>query len=94
MSSRNRYLSPEERAIAPAIFDAISRAAQRIASGGNPATAAAEAVSEVLSAGFQRVDYIAARDAESLREPVIGRPMRVLAAAWLGRARLIDNVAV
>jgi pantoate--beta-alanine ligase len=94
MSSRNRYLTAEERAIAPAIFDAISRAASRIAGGANPATAAAEAVGEVLSAGFQRVDYVAARDAETLREPVRGRPMRVLAAAWLGKARLIDNVAV
>ncbi len=65
MSSRNRYLSNAERIIAPAMHAAISQAAGRIAKGANPATAAAEAVSEVLSAGFQRVDYIAARDAET-----------------------------
>ncbi|MDA0996628.1 MAG: pantoate--beta-alanine ligase [Proteobacteria bacterium] len=94
MSSRNRYLSNAERIIAPAMHAAISQAAGRIAKGANPATAAAEAVSEVLSAGFQRVDYIAARDAETLREPAKGRPMRILATAWLGQARLIDNVAV
>lgn len=94
MSSRNRYLSNSERMIAPAMYAAISSAALRIEKGGNPATSAAEAVSEVLKAGFQRVDYIAARDAETLREPTRGRPMRILAAAWLGKARLIDNVAV
>ncbi|MDP4796546.1 MAG: pantoate--beta-alanine ligase, partial [Rhodospirillales bacterium] len=45
-------------------------------------------------AGFSSVDYVAVRDAETLELPAAGRPMRVLAAAWLGKTRLIDNVAV
>jgi pantoate--beta-alanine ligase len=51
---------------------------------------------EILAAGFARVDYVAVRDAATLREPdpASNRPLRVLAAAWLGKTRLIDNVGV
>jgi len=97
MSSRNRYLTVAERAAAPALFAAITRAAARIASGVAAAEAAAEAAAALVAAGFAPPDYVEARDAETLAaletfDPA--RPARVFAAARLGRARLIDNVAV
>jgi pantoate--beta-alanine ligase len=51
---------------------------------------------DLLSAGFTRIDYIEVRDAETLAPfaPKSGRKGRILAAAWLGKTRLIDNVAV
>lgn len=97
LSSRNRYLTPAERAIAPALNGALRRAAAAIA-GNRKSFEAAEqqAGREILAAGFASVDYVAIRDAETLAlpGPVTGtRPLRILAAAWLGRTRLIDNIA-
>jgi pantoate--beta-alanine ligase len=93
LSSRNAYLSPEERRAAPVLFRAITRVAEAVARGEMIAPAVAQARDELEAAGF-RVDYLEIRDAESLRPPERGsrRPLRVLAAAWLGKARLIDNV--
>ncbi|MFN3616328.1 MAG: 4-phosphopantoate--beta-alanine ligase, partial [Rubrimonas sp.] len=97
MSSRNRYLTETERAAAPALFAALTRAAARIAEGEDVANALAEGRAAVTAAGFQQPDYFEARDAEALDlieqfDP--SRPVRVFAAARLGRARLIDNVPV
>lgn len=97
MSSRNRYLTEAERAAAPAMFAALTRAASRLAAGASAASAAAEAEAALIAAGFQTPDYVEARDAQTLAalervDPQ--RPARVFAAARLGRARLIDNVAV
>ena len=95
MSSRNVYLTTEERTRAPALYAAITEAAYEIADGGNVAKALASARAKLTSAGFDAVDYVEARHSESL-EPLTkaGVPGRVLAAARLGRARLIDNAAV
>lgn len=95
LSSRNRYLSAEERQIAPAMNAALRAVAEKIAEGGRPAAAVKAAVAALERAGFAKVDYVAVRDAETLADwnPKSGRPGRVLAAAWLGRTRLIDNVA-
>jgi pantoate--beta-alanine ligase len=95
MSSRNAYLSPEERRIAPLIHRTIGEVAVAAAGSGNPAEAVAEGRAALVRAGF-KVDYLEVRDAETLRTvaPGTGRPLRVLAAAWLGKTRLIDNVAV
>jgi pantoate--beta-alanine ligase len=95
LSSRNAYLTATERAIAPALYREISRLATRVAEGADPPAAAAEAVEALAAAGFGRVDYVEVRDAETLA-PWAGppRPGRVLAAAWLGVTRLIDNVPV
>lgn len=97
MSSRNRYLSDQERATAPALHQALARAAKRIAAGEASAEVCAEARQSVLDAGFAKVDYIEARDAETLEavdrfEPA--RSARMFGAAHLGRARLIDNVGI
>ena len=95
MASRNAYLSAAERAAAPALFRTISAVAGQVAGGADAGETAAWGEGLLLKAGFARVDYLTVRDAETL-EPVdrIERPARVLAAAWLGEARLIDNVAV
>lgn len=94
MSSRNTYLSNTERTLAPRLHQEISGVARRVA-GGEPIEIVCSGASEELGrVGFSSVDYVAVRDAETLELPVQGRPMRVLAAVWLGKTRLIDNVAV
>jgi pantoate--beta-alanine ligase len=95
MSSRNRYLSKEERARAVVIHDVICRVAAAAAVGSHDA-AITEGKMALTAAGFRQIDYVAVRDAETLKDwhPGSGRPARVLAAAWLGATRLIDNVAV
>lgn len=95
MSSRNRYLTDNERKIAPVLFEAISQVAENVRKGEDPAIQRSWAEARLTEAGFGAVDYVAVRDAQTLG-PVhdASRPARVLAAAYLGRARLIDNVAV
>lgn len=97
MSSRNRYLTAEEREAAPVLHRAIRQAAALIATGEDPDVICAEAAAFVVEAGFDTPDYVEARDAETLaplerHDP--DRPARVFAAARLGRARLIDNVPI
>ena len=95
MSSRNAYLSPEQRQAAPAIYRVISKIAEAAAQGGIVAAAVAEGYAALAAAGF-KADYLEVRDAETLVRPEPGslRPLRVLAAAWLGKTRLIDNIGV
>ena len=93
LSSRNIYLTPEERARAPLLFQALCEVAEAF-SKGKRAEAAAEAGRAKLEANSFRVDYVAVRDPETL-QPLIGAlsgPARVLGAALLGATRLIDNV--
>jgi pantoate--beta-alanine ligase len=95
MASRNAYLSPQERAKAPALYAAITTAAKTIAAGGDIAAATAAAREQIRAAGFDAVDYLEARHAETFAQ--LGsnaEPGRLLVAARLGRARLIDNVAI
>jgi pantoate--beta-alanine ligase len=93
MASRNVYLSAEERAVAPVLYRVLKLCAEKIAAGRAIGPILAEGRETLERAGF-RLDYLEARDAESLRRPTKGRPLRLLAAATLGRTRLIDNVAV
>lgn len=96
LSSRNAYLSQKERAIAPALQAAIAELAAEVGKGVDIKSAIETAKRNVRNAGFSKIDYIAVADAETLDpvETLGGRPLRVLAAAWLGKTRLIDNVAV
>lgn len=96
LSSRNAYLTPAERAIAPVLHRAMTACAQAIKSGTPINTATAAATDAVLAAGFKSVDYIAVRDARTLAEITnpTSQPLRLLAAAWLGKTRLIDNIAI
>ncbi|TNC11335.1 pantoate--beta-alanine ligase [Methylobacterium terricola] len=95
MSSRNRYLSDEERRAAPAMHRVLRQVADSVRGGAPTGPALAEGRAALAAAGFTPVQYLSANDAESLAplERVEG-PARVLAAAYLGRTRLIDNVAV
>lgn len=94
MSSRNRYLSEDERRIAPKLYEIIRLVAQRIANGQSPEKCIAEGLSLLKYAGF-KMDYLVLVDAETLLpQEIFEAPARVLAAGYLGNTRLIDNVAV
>jgi pantoate--beta-alanine ligase len=95
MSSRNAYLSPRERAAAPMLHRVLSQCARRIKSGQRVATVLASGRRELSRGGFA-VDYLEARNAESLvpLASLKDGPARLLVAARLGRTRLIDNVSV
>lgn len=95
LSSRNVYLSPTERAAAPALHRALQAASRAIAGGSDVAAAVDHARAEVTAAGFV-LDYLEARHANTLA-PIASRtegPIRLLVAARIGATRLIDNIAV
>ena len=95
LSSRNLYLSDEDRARAVALPRALGVAARAIARGDDAGEALATAQSALLSAGFDSVDYVAMVDAETLAEmPGADRPRRLLAAARIGGTRLIDTIPI
>lgn len=93
LSSRNQYLSPEDRTAAVALPRALGEAARRIERGDDPAPALDAARAAIAAAGFA-IDYVELVDAETLAAPDPARPMRLLAAARIGGTRLIDNLAV
>ena len=93
MSSRNARFGAAARAIAPAMIRAMQAAAAGIRDGITPAAALATARATILAAGFERIDYLALCDPETLM-PASGSPARMLAAAWLQGVRLIDNIPV
>ena len=95
MSSRNAYLTAEERAAAAILPQAMQQAITRIAGGEPVEVALGDLRQALLSGGFHAVDYAELRDAESLT-PLAERgsaPARLLVAARIGKARLIDNMA-
>jgi pantoate--beta-alanine ligase len=95
LSSRNAYLSSDERRAALALPRALNEAAERISSDVPVAEALAQAKDRLKAAGFLRIDYLALVNAltlEPLEKP--GGPMRLIAAAVVGRTRLIDNIAL
>ena len=94
MSSRNGYLTAEERARAPALYQTLLRCAEWLRAGLDSATVERQAGELIAAAGFGP-DYFSVRRAADLGLPVPGeRELVVLAAARLGRARLIDNLRV
>jgi len=95
LSSRNAYLSADERTRAVELPGALNEAAERILAGTPVAEALREAKNRLSAAGFSRIDYVALVNAmtlEPLDRPV--GPMRLIAAAVIGTTRLIDNIAV
>lgn len=95
LSSRNVYLSAEDRATSPVLFAALNEASAAILSGGNIAASVEAARARVTQAGF-KLDYLDARHAETLA-PIATTaegPIRLLVAARIGVTRLIDNIAV
>jgi len=95
LSSRNAYLSDEERAAARTLPRALGEAAQAIADGAPIAEALDKARARLEGAGFDPVDYVELRDAATLAPmAALDRPARLLAAARMGKTRLIDNLPV
>lgn len=96
MSSRNQYLSEVERRQAAALNHAMRAAIARIEAGDPVADALAQLRSQILAEGFASVDYADLRDAVSLVDVTkfTGQPSRLLVAARIGKARLIDNMPV
>lgn len=94
MSSRNRYLSPEQRRIAGHLPATLRAAARRLADGAVPGPVLAEAQVALRAAGFDRLDYLDLRDPDTLLPAAPPAPARLFVAAWIGRTRLIDNLAV
>jgi pantoate--beta-alanine ligase len=95
MSSRNAYMTPEQRTIAPWLIRALTGVADGLRAGARAADLCPMAASGLLKAGFDTVDYVEVRDAASLAPAeTLDRPLRILAAARLGKTRLIDNIGV
>jgi pantoate--beta-alanine ligase len=95
MSSRNARLDPLSRAQAPALYRIMVKTAAQIRGGGEIAASLAQARDDLRQAGFTEVEYLDLRTAAML-EPATGieQPVRLLAAAWIGGVRLIDNIPV
>jgi len=95
MSSRNRYLSEEERRRAPALYRTLCHTVQQLAGGRCDYPVLEQEAMDTLTQEGLRPEYFSIRRAEDLMTPQDGgRALVVLAAAWLGSARLIDNVCV
>jgi pantoate--beta-alanine ligase len=95
MSSRNVYLTPEERAVAPTLYRAMKESAKHLRAGADLETTMAAGAGLITSAGFT-LDYFEARHAQTLApvQSARDRPIRLLVAAKLGSTRLIDNIGV
>ena len=92
LSSRNAYLSGDQRKIAAHLNRVLLNVAERARSGIPVPQAEAEGAAALIGAGFERVDYVAIRDAATLEQlRTVEPPARVLAAARIGTIRLIDN---
>jgi pantoate--beta-alanine ligase len=95
MSSRNNYLQREERATAPELYRQLCRVKAQVEGGDTGFAALEAAATHALAAVGFRPDYVSIRRAADLGEPEAGdSALRVLAAAWLGAARLIDNIDI
>jgi pantoate--beta-alanine ligase len=95
LSSRNMYLSSEDREVAPRLHSLMRQAAQSISAGAAVNDTLEQAKSQIIAAGFSRIDYLELRAAETLAPlSTFQPPARLLVAAWLGKTRLIDNIEV
>jgi pantoate--beta-alanine ligase len=98
LSSRNAYLSAEQRTVAGKLNVIMAELAKSVAAGAPVGESEALAADALTAAGFDSVDYIVVRHAEDLTPlgpgPIGDAPARVLAAVWIGKTRLIDNMAV
>lgn len=95
LSSRNAYLDEAQYKIAIKLNKILFDAAEKAGSSRDYTLIETKSVQDLLDAGFEKVDYVAIRDAETLLPPdATTKSLRILAAAWLGKARLIDNIPV
>jgi len=95
LSSRNTYLTKEERAVASKLHYTLQKIAHAVTINQNMENFLLEAIDGLKAAGFSAVDYLTVRDANTLQfAKDRDQPIRVLVAATLGKTRLIDNIAV
>lgn len=97
LSSRNAYLTPEQRVIAGKMNVILRETADALSHGESVEHAEQVGIGALLAAGFEKIDYLEARDVANLDRlgpGAIQEPARLLVAAWLGKTRLIDNIAV
>lgn len=95
LSSRNAYLTPAQKQQALTIITTLNDMAEKFNSGISIDKIEMDAKNKILSAGFDKVDYITIRDADTLLPPTQAtKSHRILVAAWLGQTRLIDNIGV
>ncbi|RWO46470.1 MAG: pantoate--beta-alanine ligase [Mesorhizobium sp.] len=94
MSSRNAYLDEAELKIARQLNVILRNTAAALAAGAGQSDATEEASRALIAAGFQKVDYVEVRQSLTLAPWRRNREGRLLAAAWLGKTRLIDNVEI
>lgn len=94
MSSRNLYLSADQRARAATLYRVLTQAAQALRGGAPSAEVIARGKADLAAAGFDPIDYLDVVDAETLIAiPGANGNARIAVAAWLGKTRLIDNIA-
>jgi len=95
LSSRNVYLTREQRVVAPTLYHTLQEMARRLEAGDDVAAVSAHGLAALSRAGFSAIDYLEIADAETLAPLAsLDRPGRILGAVWLGKTRLIDNIAV
>lgn len=95
MSSRNLLLSDRARTWAPELHRAMEEMVEGLMSGGDHISLKGAAVKRIERAGFSEIEYLDLRTADKLElVETLEQPTRLLAAAWLGGVRLIDNIAV
>ena len=97
LSSRNAYLSAEEKIVAPALYQALKTVRDHLRETGTAGGVIERETAGLIAGGFSSVDYLSIRDAETFErvediKDLRGRPGRILGAAQLGKARLIDNI--
>lgn len=94
MSSRNQFLTPQQRPIASQLYQQLTQAAEQLSSGGiEPDTISQNAIGQLQQAGFE-VDYFAVCHRHDLAHPTAGDALVIVTAARLGSTRLIDNIEV
>jgi pantoate--beta-alanine ligase len=97
LSSRNAYLSPQERIVAARLNVILREAVEQLESGANIMTTLVKVERQIFKAGFRQIDYVAIRGGEDflpIASPIVRRPARLLTAVWAGETRLIDNMPV
>jgi pantoate--beta-alanine ligase len=99
LSSRNGYLSTEERIEAPSLYRVLNNVADQVRTGGSPLFEIEQKAMQILSERSWKPDYVAIRKRANLQAPSMedlekNEPLVVLSAAKLGNTRLIDNLEI
>ena len=95
LSSRNQYLSAEQRAIAPVLYQTLGKSAAEIIAGYAIKPSLDKAKRQLFTSGFTKIDYLDLRNATTLVPSLSAKgDNRLFVAAWLGATRLIDNCAI